>query len=240
MTAAPAAGKLLLFVTSPHECSYLPEESATTAFVDPAYPRGPRTYSLLSQHGFRRSGEHIYRPACSTCQACVPLRIPVQEFRPGRRHRRVGRMNRDLQIVECDDRFSEEHFDLYCRYLAQRHPGAGMDDPTPDQYLAFLTSSWSETTFCEFREQGRLVAVAVTDYLPDGLSAVYTFFDDVDARRSLGSYSILWQIDNAGRNRLRWLYLGYWIRSCRKMSYKAQYLPQERFIDGTWSRIDRA
>lgn len=238
MTAAAAAGKLLLFVTSPHECSYLPDQCATTAFVDPSYRKGPRAYSLLSEHGFRRSGEHIYRPACSACQACVALRIPVKAFRARRRQRRIWRANRDLQIIECDNSFREEHFDLYCDYLAQRHPGAGMDDPTPDQYLAFLTSSWSQTSFCEFREQGRLIAVAVTDHLPDGLSAVYTFFDCDRARRSLGSYTILWQISAARRAGLPWLYLGYWIQSCQKMSYKAQYVPQERLVNNAWIRLE--
>ena len=238
MTAAAAPGKLLLFVTPPHQCSYLRDESATTAFVDPSYPKDPWLYSMLSRLGFRRSGEHVYRPACHDCHECVPLRLPVREFRPRRSQRRTWRANRDLTVVERDDRFRDEHFDLYRRYLAHRHPGGGMDNPTPRAYLEFLTSSWAETVFCEFRYRNELLAVSVTDCLPDALSAVYAFFAPEHERRGLGSYAILRQIELARRRDLEWLYLGYWIEACAKMSYKQHYLPQERLVDGAWVRVD--
>src|SRR3546814_8691671 len=70
---------------------------------------------------------------------------------------------------------SDEHFTLYQRYLGARHAGAGMDNPAPEDFDQFLRSRWSQTRFLELRRGKRLLAVAVTDELPQALSAVYTF-----------------------------------------------------------------
>jgi arginine-tRNA-protein transferase len=228
------SAKLLLFATPSHVCSYLPENHATTVFVDPEYPKDSSIYTLLSQNGFRRSGEHVYRPNCPACDACVPLRVPVARFSPRRRQRRIWRMNESLRVNVCTNEFRDEHFALYRRYQSARHPGGGMDNPTHKQYREFLLSSWAETRLYEFREGEQLLAVAVADRLNDGLSAVYSFFDPDLPRRSLGTYCILWQIREASRLGLDWLYLGYWIADSPKMAYKQDFLPQERLVDGRW------
>ena len=75
MNQAVVPGRMLLFVTPAHECSYLPDREATTVFVDPSHPKDAWLYSSLSKSGFRRSGEHLYRPECGECSACVPVRI---------------------------------------------------------------------------------------------------------------------------------------------------------------------
>lgn len=236
MSATRTQEGLPLFVTPAHECRYLPGRTMTNVFVAPSHPGSPGLYAMLLRHGFRRSGEHVYRPACGACRACVPVRIPVQEFRPRRSQRRAWRCNRTLRVSERDLRFREEHFDLYRRYLTHRHHGGGMDDPTPGQYLEFLGGRWTDVVFFEFREGPRLLAVAVADRLPGALSAVYSFFDPDFESRSLGVYCVLWQIEAARRSGREWLYLGYWIAGCRKMQYKDRYLPQERLIEGTWVR----
>ena len=143
-------------------------------------------------------------------------------------------MNTDLEVTVRPAGLDEEHFALYERYVNTRHFGGGMDDPTPDQYEEFLTCRWAETDFFEFRLDSALIAVGVSDRLPDGLSAVYTYFDPGYASRGLGVYAVLWQIDYARRTGLDWVYLGYWIEAAEKMSYKSQYQPQEHLIDGRW------
>ena len=55
--------------------------------------------------------------------------------------------------------------------------------------------------------------------------------------RSLGARAILGQIDLANARGLDWLYLGYWIRDCRKMRYKIDYRPIEMFVNGVWVRV---
>lgn len=238
MTVRVEPAKVLLFATPAHDCSYLPGHDATTLFVDPEFPKNSSVYTLLSQNGFRRSGEHVYRPNCHDCAACVPVRVPVDKFSPRRSQRRALRDNSDLRVVAHESEFCEEHFLLYGRYLSARHANGGMDNPTRKQYREFLLSSWASTVLYEFRLAGHLVAVAATDHLSDGLSAVYTFFDPDFAPRGIGTYSILWQIEESRRLGLEWLYLGYWIAESPKMLYKREFQPQERFIEGSWKLFE--
>lgn len=236
MTSA-APFKLLSFYATPsHECSYLPDREAVTVFADPEFRKDTALYSVLSRYGFRRSGQHIYRPRCPACHACVPVRVPVREFKPRRSQRRAWRINQDLQVSHQEPLFNEEHFDLYRRYLASRHKGGGMDNPTPEQYMEFLASPWADTAFYEFRLGKRLLGVTVADQLEDGLSAVYTFFDPDSANRSLGVFAVLWELAQAKRQGLDWLYLGYWIKEAPKMRYKMEYQPLECFQNGHWVR----
>ncbi len=227
-----------LFLSLPHSCSYLPGRRSTSLFLDPRRKLDSETYAHFVRLGFRRSGDFVYRPHCGPCDACVPVRIPVARFRPNRSQRRVARRNADLTMHARPPAFSDEHFALYARYQAARHPGGGMDDPDPDKYLAFLAASRIDTVFHEFRLAGRLLAVAVVDYLPDSLSAVYTFFDPDEKARSLGTYAVLWQVAEARRRGLRYVYLGYWIADCAKMSYKAGFVPLEACRHGVWLPLD--
>lgn len=232
MTTPPA--RLRLYATPGHPCSYLAGREATTVFVDPYRAKDPVLYTVLSRLGFRRSGAHIYRPGCARCSACVPVRIPVARFRPRRIHRRVRAANRDLSFRIRPAGFDQAHYSLYARYVAARHPGGGMDNPSPKQYRDFLTSPWCDTSFFEYSLGGVVLAVSVIDRLDDALSCVYTFFEPAYAQRSLGTHAILHAIDVARRNSLEWLYLGYYIADSPKMRYKADYRPQERFVGGRW------
>ena len=161
----------------PHACSYLEGRQARNIYPDPMRPLTNALYSQLIQHGFRRSGEHVYRPFCQACNACVPVRISVNHFRPNRSQRRCLKKNDDVTLSIRPEVFDDEHYDLYQRYLAHRHAGGGMDNPSKETYLQFLTSSWSDTAFIEFRTPDKLLAVAITDFVNDAASAFYTFFD---------------------------------------------------------------
>src|SRR5882724_9242769 len=167
------AASLDLYISPEHPCNYLPGREARTVFVDPTLAMDQPLYSLLASHGFRRSGAHVYRPHCRECQACVPLRVSVQDFKPSRTQKRVLKRNADLSVTFKDAEFDAEHFALYGRYLGARHPGGGMDAESPDDYRQFLLSPWGRTRLMELRSGDGLVAVAVTDELHDGLSAVY-------------------------------------------------------------------
>lgn len=224
------------YLAGPHPCNYLTDRSASTLYADPYQPVSTALYSRLIAHGFRRSGEHLYRPHCHGCEACIPVRIPVAEFSARRNQLRTWRRNQDLTVQAAPHTRQPEHFQLYQRYLASRHPGGGMDDTSPDHYQNFLLCEGLDTRLYEFRSGEQLLAVAVTDHLEQGLSAVYTFYDPDHPGRSLGNYAILWQIQQARRLGLPWLYLGYWIKECRKMSYKDEYRPLEIYRHGRWSR----
>lgn len=226
--------RLKFYATQPHPCSYLPEEQATTLFLDPSQPMDVQVYAELSEMGFRRSGDHLYRPHCQRCTACVPARIPADQFTPSRQQKRILKRNAQIQVKAVRPAFNEEYYDLYVRYIEQRHADGDMYPPTRDQFSTFLVRDLPFARFYEFRLNGRLLAVAVTDQLPNGLSAVYTFYDPDEERRSLGRFAILWQIGEAARLGLQAVYLGYWIKNCRKMSYKTQYRPIELFVNQRW------
>lgn len=229
-----SGNELKFFTTAAHACSYLPQQRAVTLFADPEWDMTPQLYSDLSDHGFRRSGNYVYRPQCNNCQACVSVRVPVATFRRKRSQERCWRHNQDLVVTLRPAEWDEEHYALYARYIAARHRDGDMYPPTPRQYREFLTSEWSDTRFVEFRHGDRLVALAVTDMLESGWSAVYTFYDPDETWRSLGTYAILWQIQACLDAGLPHLYLGYWVRHARRMRYKTQFRPLELLIEGEW------
>ncbi|MEJ2761202.1 MAG: arginyltransferase [Gammaproteobacteria bacterium] len=226
--------KLCFFATPPHDCNYLPGREATTLFADPRFPKNTRLYTALSDCGFRRSGEHLYVPHCSSCASCIPVRIPVREFIPNRNQKRNWKGNLDLTVTALPPEFNRDHFRLYERYLSHRHAGGGMENPTPETYMEFLTSTWADTIFYEMRRDQELLGVTVADQLDDALSAVYTFYDPAQHRRSLGRFAILFLIEKAREQGLEWVYLGYWIERCRKMNYKNEYQPLEYYSDNRW------
>lgn len=222
------------YLTPEHECSYLQGQSAQTLFADPAVQIGTGLYSELIQFGFRRSGTHVYRPRCPTCDACIPIRLPVADFQPSRSQRRNWQRNADLEVIAAPNEYRDEHFTLYRHYMSSRHQGGGMDTPDPEKYSDFLINPYIEGLFYEFRLNGRLLGVAVVDVLNNALSAVYTYFDPDEANRGLGVFAVLWQIEQAKASGFEHVYLGYWIKECQKMAYKDQYRPFEVFRDGHW------
>lgn len=228
---------LKVYTTYPHSCSYLPEQEATTLFVDPRTPMSSALYSQLSLLGFRRSGSHLYRPNCSNCSACIPARVPVNGFEPKRSQRRAWRRNQDIEVRELDDISGDEPFELYRRYIEERHHDGDMYPPSRDQYQSFLSAEWGVTRFYGMYLDGRLVGVAVADLIDDGLSAIYTFYDPDLQDRSLGTFAVLWQIEATREMGLEYVYLGYWIKQCQKMAYKIQYRPLELYINGSWVEL---
>lgn len=223
-----------LFATHPHTCSYLDNQDATTVFVDPNAQINGELYQQLSELGFRRSGGHVYRPQCQDCQACVPARIPVAGFSLNRAQKRCWKRNQDLSIRIIDDLNLPEHYQLYEQYISERHSDGDMYPASREQFETFLTREWGITRFIELRDSSKLVAVVVCDEMENALSAVYTYYAPEESRRSLGTYGILLQTEMARAKQLDYLYLGYWIKACPKMSYKTQFRPLELMVNRRW------
>lgn len=229
---------LRFYATPEHDCSYLPDRQARTLFVDPRVDIDRNLYSQLSELGFRRSGGHIYRPHCEQCQACISVRVPVAEFNPSKTQRRIENRNADLIVRAVPCQLTHEYYALYERYINQRHADGDMYPPSPDQFFNFLVEGTVDSCFYEFRNpEGTLLAVAVSDMLEQGMSALYTFYDPDMEWRSLGVYAVIWQIRQTARSGKEWLYLGYWVEDCRKMNYKIRYRPLEMLINSEWRRL---
>jgi len=225
---------LQFYSTAPYPCSYLPDQQARSQVAAPAHLINAGTYSHLVEQGFRRSGLFTYRPHCDHCKACVPVRVDAAAYTPTRSQRRAWKQHQSLQALVAEPVWSPEHYKLYTRYQQGRHPGGGMDDDSRTQYAQFLLTTRVNTRLVEFRTaEDELAIVSIIDVLDEGLSSVYTFYDP-DMAGSLGTYSIMWQIEQCRLLDLPWLYLGYWIAASPKMSYKASFQPQQKLIDDRW------
>jgi len=223
-----------LVLSQEHPCGYLETKIAQSLFVHPSYSITTSTYAHLLEQGFRRSGEEVYAPHCSHCSACIPARLPLKKFKPSKSQRRCMRKNIETRVNIKPAIFEQAHYDMYLRYQAIRHPEGSMINTSPENYFSFLSSSWCNTQFVEFSIHNELAGIAIIDQFDEAWSAVYTFFEPKFSDYSLGVYAILWQIQQANLQQKEYLYLGFWLKDCKKMSYKTCYQPIQLLIDKQW------
>ncbi len=229
--------KIQFYVTSPYSCGYLAKQRAQSLIATPQHLIDSNIYSSLIAQGFRRSGQYVYRPYCEECDACIPVRIPVDHFKPNRSQSRAWKKHQNLSVSMQALHFDDIHFELYLRYQAARHEGDG-EQESAEQYKQFLVQSNVESYLLQFELDGVCKMVCVVDRVQDGLSAVYTFYDPDEQHASYGTYAILWLIDWCKREQLPFLYLGYWISGSPKMVYKQNFRPLQALIDRQWQDFD--
>lgn len=223
------------FTTAPLPCPYLQDRLERKIVTELSGPDAEALHEALSRAGFRRSHSIAYTPACPGCNACVPVRILVDDFQPRRTMRRIIKANADLRIRQSPARATAEQYRLFSRYQESRHAGGDMALMGFYDYRSMVEDSPIDTFLVEFRGQdNQLKAVVLTDHMSDGLSAVYSFYEPEEQSVSLGSYMILWLIEESRRLGLPYVYLGYWIADSSKMSYKARFKPLEAFVPGGW------
>jgi arginine-tRNA-protein transferase len=223
------------YTTAPLPCPYLPGRTERKIVTELAGGEAEPLHDKLSRAGFRRSHNIAYSPVCPGCRACIPIRIVVDAFQPDRTQRKISRLNADLLTAEMPARASAEQFALFQRYQSARHSDGDMAAMGFYDYRAMVEDTPITTGVVEFRDaRGQLVGACLTDWLSDGLSAVYSFFEPDDTRRSLGTYAILWLVARAQALGLPYVYLGYWVPQSPKMAYKSRFRPSEALSGGTW------
>jgi len=229
----PAPPGLPLTVLPEHPCAYLPGRAARSrAFYANRIPND--LYRQLMDAGFRRSGRVVYQPICSGCRRCVPIRVPVDQFKPSDSQKRQRRRNADLLVTTHPPSVSDEKLLLYQKYQTQWHGSA--ESESMQRLTEFLYGSPVDSIEFEYRTPaGQLIGVAICDACPPGLSSVYFYFGPDFAKRSLGVFSTVYEIDWARSNGFVFYYAGFWVHGCKSMEYKEDYRPNELLhADARW------
>lgn len=239
MMQRPPRRPQFFYTTAPLPCPYLPGRTERKIVTELSGTEAEALHERLSRAGFRRSHNIAYAPVCPGCQACVPIRVVSEDFSPDRTQRRILRANADLTVSEMPARATAEQFTLFQRYQKNRHADGDMAAMGYYDYRAMIEDTPISTGILEFRDaRDRLLGACLTDWLADGLSAVYSFFDTDQEKRSLGTFAVLWLIGRARSLGLPYVYLGYWVPESRKMAYKARFRPSEILISGAWHRLN--
>lgn len=232
------------YVTAPQSCPYLDGRMERKLFTALQGEQASDLNDALSKQGFRRSQNVLYRPSCAECSACLSARIRVADFTPSKSQKRTVKRNAHLLRRTRAPWATEEQFDLFRRYLGQRHAEGGMADMDVFEFAAMIEETPIKTRVIEYSvppepdEQGReLAAVCLTDVLDDGLSMVYSFYTPDLPAQSLGTYIILDHIRLAQEAGLPYIYLGYWVPGSSKMDYKAKFGPVEVYVNGDWVEL---
>ncbi|MBV1886760.1 MAG: arginyltransferase [Parvibaculaceae bacterium] len=237
------------YLTAPAACPYLDGRYEKKIFTHLMGDEADQLNNMLTQAGFRRSQGIAYRPACEDCSACVSVRILADAYKPSKNHKRVLKRNADILSKEVPATGTNEQFSLLRTYLDTRHADGGMAEMTPLDYAAMVEDTNVNTMLVEYRlplepgaftKEGRLIGLALTDQMEDGLSMVYSFFDPEFKDRSLGTYLILDHIIRTQKRAQPYLYLGYWVDGCQKMSYKARFQPIEALGLEGWQILTSA
>ncbi len=224
------------FGTRSLPCPYLDGQIERKVVTELSGPNAEGLYERLSRAGFRRSHNLAYRPACPSCNACVPVRIAAADFEMTKSFRRVMGSNADLSADDIDANATVEQYRLFSSYQRARHEGGDMSGMAFNDYRSMVEDTPVTSRSVEFRDdKGTLLAVMLMDRMEDSLSAVYSFFDGEETRRSLGTYMILWMVQRARAFGLPYVYLGYWIDGSDKMAYKARFHPLEALGADGWA-----
>ncbi|KKJ75850.1 hypothetical protein WH95_15765 [Kiloniella litopenaei] len=228
----------LFFTTPPSPCPYKDGEEERKLVTEFSSHQPIQQYNLLIKSGFRRSHNYLYRPLYNNSDYCLSVRVRTDDFKMTKSQRRIWNKNQNLQAKAYNSKATKEQFELFRSYVEQRHSDGDMSDMSWHDYKEMVETSPIDTEIIEFRTpEDKLISTCLVDWVNDGVSAVYSFFDVKHSNKGLGSYMILWLIQESQQRKLQYLYLGYWIKESQKMSYKSKFTPLEAFQDGVWTEL---
>jgi len=222
------------FITPEYKCNYLPEKVAKSKVLMNDF-NIKDAFSDFLAYGYRRSGHNVYIPNCKNCKECIPIRININDFFLQKSHKRLLKKNKDLTFRLLPLHFDQEHFQLYQSYQNIKHPNGGMNFKNNKLYCQYLLETNVESKILEFRRDNELKIVCIFDIGENSLSAVYTFYDPFEKKNSLGTFSILRLLKMGHSLKKKYLYLGYYIKTNPKMSYKVNFNSLEFLIKNQWT-----
>jgi arginyl-tRNA--protein-N-Asp/Glu arginylyltransferase len=228
------------YVTAPQPCPYLEGRLERKLFTALQGQNAQTLNDGLSQQGFRRSQNVLYRPSCADCSACLSARIDVAKFKPSKSQKRILKKNTYLSRRATSPWATEEQYELFRKYLDSRHADGGMADMDVFEFAAMIEETPIRSRLVEYTRPAttELAAVSLTDVLNDGVSMVYSFFDPDLHADSLGKFMILDHVKIAQDAGLPYVYLGYWVPGSKKMGYKADFSGLEIYLNGHWQELN--
>ena len=220
-------------ISNHSNCPYIDNKIETRAFVN--LSEHPETHDQLAETGFRRVENWAYKPICTDCNKCIPLRVICKSFKPNQNQKRCYSQKLIRNILPCQS--NKQHYDLFKKYQKQRHENGLMSKMSWANYSNMINLTPINSMIFEYKSlKGNILGVMLIDIQRDGLSAVYSFYDTTDKKLSIGKYMIIDTINFVKDNKLNYLYLGYFIKENHKMNYKNQFHPYEIYINGKWSK----
>lgn len=230
--------RFVIVDATPHDCPYLPGQTARLPLRLPRGPITPTEFDRLLAQGDRRAGRLLYRTQCRSCQACEALRLPLARFVPTKSHRRVLRRNEDVRIEVGAPLATPRHLELYNRHKFERGLSQTEGPISVEEYRRYYIDTCVQTEEIRYLVGDRLIAVSLLDVGQRSASSVYHYFDPDESRRSPGVYSVLREIELCKERGFDWYYLGLWVGACASLAYKSQYYPHQRRQAGLWHTFE--
>lgn len=229
----------IVVIDETEPCPYLEGQIARLPLKMPIRTITPEDADRRLALGHRRTGEFIYQTNCPSCNACEPIRIEVPSFRFSRNHRRVvNRGDRTFRQAVGELVADSTRVELFNKHRKTRGLARQDADIDIDEYVWGFVRSCFQSFEISYFLNDQLVCAAVCDLGRESVSAVYTYYDPELQHYSLGTYSILKQIQYCQQRGLKYLYLGYFVADCANMKYKSRFIPNERLTNGSWRRYE--
>ena len=226
----------IYMLTKASSCPYLNGKVEKRIATD--ISNNKKIYEELSINGFRRVENWMYRPVCDNCSACKSYRVDIKNFKLTKSLRRIYKNFKNISCKLVKNIATQEHFELFKKYLSERHKGGSMSNMDEDEFKSMIETSPINTLLLEFRNKSyNLVGAVLLDINEKNLSAVYSFFDPKFNKFGLGNYMIIQSLLFGKNYDYRYLYLGYYIKELSSMSYKSRFKPGQIFNNNEWKNI---
>lgn len=221
-------------------CPYIEGEISCMPLRRQYQPLSPKDFDASLANGDRRVGQMLYHTACPFCTACEPIRIPVNDFRRSKSQRRIWNRAIAITVEEGTPLCTYEKLKMYNRHKRERSLAKNETVMREDGYNGWFVRSCTKTKEFRYFYEDVLIGISVLDFGEQDISSVYFFFDPDYNHLSLGTYSVLYEIEWMKKHGMRYYYLGLYVESCTHLSYKSRYYPHQRLINGTWAHFTKS
>lgn len=224
---------ILPFCTLDTPCPYLDDRGSRTEYM---YIFGCdfNFNSNLVKHGYRRFGRYFQKPVCVDCNECQSIRVDVENFKLSRSQRRVMSKNSATRYLYTKPIVDDEHLALFRKYHLYMRDKKKWKyyeiNLRRYYYLYVLGFGDFGKEISYYSADGRLICVDLIDIVEDGISSIYCYYDPDFLELGLGKFSLLKEIDLARELKLKWLYLGYYVKDCASLNYKDKYKPYQTLL----------